>query len=238
MNEANVLPDDFPAFLRHSDEDTPVPTWKQITRSADSTDPRFSRRISQIVGGTEDERKAVEIWDDWPPNYQRSTALLVDKINHEGWLGVVGPIRGLPWDGGFFFWPRPDSDALADALNVRSARGGAYTQCNFRAGLPAWLGRWSHKGWKWGWIENDSPLAALHVGVFKDGSAEVHLDVFNPLYINGTARAQITKLPLIGSYNHNLFRMHRRWEQSRYGAIARTSANFYHLMIGQVPLSF
>ena len=87
-------------------------------------------------------------------------------------------------------------------------------------------------------MENDSPMAALHVGIFKDGSAEVHLDVFNPLCIKQTARSDITRLPLLGSYNHRLLRLHRRWEQSQYGSIARTSANFYHLMRGHVPLSF
>ena len=88
-------------------------------------------------------------------------------------------------------------------------------------------------------MENDSPLAALHIGVFKDGSAEAHLDAFNPLYVNGTPRSHIIRLPVIGSYNRKLFRLHRRWEQSRrYAPIVRTSANFYHLMLGRVPLSF
>jgi hypothetical protein len=238
MNETTVLPDDFPSFLTHSDADTPIPTWKQVTRSTESVDTDFVSHLSLIVSGTEDEQTAVEMWDSWPGNYRRSTALLVDKIHHEGWLDAVGPIRGAPWDGGFFFWPRIDDRDLADVLNAKSGSAGAYTKCDYRAGLPARLGRWNHKGWRWGWMENDSPLAALHVGVFKDGSAEVHLDVFNPLCVNQTVSSDITRLPLLGSYNHKLFRLHRRWEQSQYGAIVRTSANFYHLMRGDVPLCF
>lgn len=238
MNEATILPDDFPAFLTHSDEDTPIPTWKQVTRSTESVDPDFVVHLSRIVSGTEDEQVAMETWDTWPGNCRRSIALLVDKIHHEGWLDSVGSIKGWPWDGGFFFWPRTSDRDLAAVLDAQSGPGRAYTKCNYRAGLTARLGRWNHKGWKWGWIENDSPLAALHIGVFKDSSAEVHLDVFNPLCVNGTVRSDITRLPLIGSYNHKLFRLHRRWEQSQYASIVRTSANFYHLMRGRVPLSF
>ena len=185
MTEGTVLPDDFPAFLMHSDDDTPVPTWKQVTRSTEAVDPGFVAHLSQIVAGTNDEQVAIETWDTWPGNYQRSIALFVDKIYHEGWLDSVGPIRGTPWDGGFFFWPHHGDRALADVLNSKSGPGGEYTRCTYRAGLTARLGRWGHKAWKWGWIENDSPLAALHVGVFKDGSAEVHLDVFNPLCVSG-----------------------------------------------------
>lgn len=238
MNEPSVLPDDFPSFLTHSDADTPVPTWKQLTRSTEAMDSNFVAQLSLIVSGAEDEDAAVEVWDSWPGNVQRSTALLVDKILNEGWLESVGPIRGGPWDGGFFFWPRFGDGDLANVLNAKSGVHGAYTKCSYRAGLPAGLARWNHKGWKWGWMENDSPLAALHVGVFKDGSAEVHLDVFNPLCINQTDSSEITRLPLIGCYNHKLLRLHRRWEQSQYGSTVRTSANFYHLMKGRVPLSF
>jgi hypothetical protein len=238
MNEVTILPDHFPASLRHSDEDTPTPTWKQITRSGEAVDPEFVAYISRIVSGTEDEQVAMEIWDTWPGNYQRSIALLVDKIYYEGWLHCVGPIKGWPWDGGFFFWPRCGEDELAEVLNSKSGGSGGYTKCSYHSGLSARLARWGHKAWKWSWIENDSPVASLHIGVFKDGSAEVHLDVFNPLYVNRAPRSEITRLPLIGAYNYKLFRLHRRWEQSQYASIARSSANFYHLMRGTVPLCF
>jgi hypothetical protein len=81
-------------------------------------------------------------------------------------------------------------------------------------------------------------MAALHVGILKDGSAEVHLDAFNPLYINGAPRGDIVRIPIVGSFNRRLFRLHRRWEHKRYGSLTRTSANFYHLMRGRVQLSF
>ncbi len=230
-------PEDLPAFLSNSSEDTPVPTWKQVTRGG-GAQPEFAGHVARIVSGAEDERVAIEIWDSWSDDCRRSTALLIDKIYYEGWLDSVGPTKGWPWDGGFFFWPRWGDDKLAEVLDAKCGRGGVYTQCKYRAGLAAYLARWYHKGWKWSWIENDSPVAALHVGVFKDGSAEVHLDVFNPLYVNGAPRADITRFPLIGSYNHRLFRLHRRWEQSRGAPNLRTSANFYRLMQGRVPLSF
>jgi hypothetical protein len=239
MSGVADLPGDSPAFLRHSDEDTPIPTWKQVTRSTKSADPEFLAHVSRIISGTDDEQVAQATWNTWPGNCQRSIALLVDKIYYEGWLDSVGPIKGWPWDGGFFFWPRFGEEALAGVLNSKSGSSGAYTECKYQNGLSACLARWTHRAWKWSWMENDSPFAALHIGVFKDGSAEVHLDAFNPLYVNGTPRSHIIKLPMIGSYNRKLFRLHRRWEQSRrYAPIVRTSANFYHLMLGRVPLCF
>jgi len=66
----------------------------------------------------------------------------------------------------------------------------------------------------------------------------VHLDVFNPVFTNGARRLDVTTLPGIGSYNHRLFRLHRRWEGTEYAPVSRTSANYYHLMRGRVPLSF
>jgi hypothetical protein len=238
MNLLTDLPDDFPQFLRHSDDDTPTPTWEQITRSAASSNSEFIAHLSRILSNTEDEQVAMEVWDAWPGNCRRSVALLVDKIYHEGWLDSVGPIKEWPWDGGFFFWPHHGHESLIEMLNSKSGKKGTYTRCSYRVGVPAGLARWDHKAWKWSWIETDSPMASLHVGVFRDGSAEVHLDLFNPLYINGSPRSEVTRLPVLGAFNRKLFRLHRRWERSRYASIARTSANFYHLMLGQVPLSF
>jgi hypothetical protein len=90
MNEATALPDDFPAFLMHSDADTPIPTWTQVTRSTESINTDFVAQLSLIVSGAEDERAAVEIWVCWPGNYRRSIALIVDKICHEGGLTRSG----------------------------------------------------------------------------------------------------------------------------------------------------
>jgi hypothetical protein len=76
------------------------------------------------------------------------------------------------------------------------------------------------------------------VGIFENGSAEVHLDLFNPVFTNGAARSNVIKLSGFGSFNKRLFRLHRKWEGPRHAAVTRTSANFYHLMRGRVPLCF
>lgn len=229
----------LPEILNHSDDDTPVPTWKQVTRSVSSPNWEMVGRLTRIIGGGDDEMQAVEVWDSWPANARRSVALLVDKILHEGWLDLVGPMAGLPWDGGFFFSACGDQHKrLVDLLETKSRKGGVYTRCSLRHGLPAYLSRWNHPGWQRSWIENDTPFAALHVGLFESGSAEVHLDLFNPVYTNGAPRSEVIKLFGLGSYNRRLFGLHRRWEGARHAPVTRTSANFYHLMRGRVPLCF
>ncbi|HXG66413.1 MAG TPA: hypothetical protein VNO70_15040 [Blastocatellia bacterium] len=233
------LPDDFPDYLKHSDEDAPVPTWEQVTRCVASPNPEMTAHLLRIVADTDDEEVGRNAWLSWPRNYRRSVALLVDKIYYEGWLDAVGPIKGWPWDGGFFFFPREtERGALADVLDSKSGRGGTYTACSIRHGLFAYLNAWNHKGWQQAWMETDAGMAALHVGIFADGSAEVHLEAFNPLYVRGAARSDLIRIPLIGSYNHRLFLLHRRWEQSAYAPVVRTSANFYHMMREDVPLCF
>lgn len=223
----------------HSDDDTPIPTWNQVTRSVCSINSEMIEHVSRIVCGANDEEQASEVWDSWSGNVRRSVALLVDKIHHEGWLDSVGPIAGWPWDTGFFFLPRDaDHRKLADALDAKSGKDGVYTRCSFRHGLPAYLSGWNHPGWQRSWIENDTPFASLHVGIFENGIAEAHLDLFNPIYTGGAPRSQVIKLPWLGSYNHKLLRLHRKWEGPEHAPDTRTSANFYHLMRGSVPLSF
>src|ERR1044071_2868384 len=97
-----AVPRDYPDYLRHTDHDTPVPTWAQVTRSAASANLDMIARVARIVAGTDDEQAAREVWAAWPGNYQRSVALLIDKIDDEGWLDSIGQIDGWPWDGGFF----------------------------------------------------------------------------------------------------------------------------------------
>ena len=88
-------------------------------------------------------------------------------------------------------------------------------------------------------MENNAATAALHVGLRENGMAEVHMEVYNSLFTNGAPRKDVTRIPFVGSYNHKLFPLHRRWEQSEYQQYVRTSANFYHLMREEnVPLSF
>ena len=234
----NHLPADFPEYLMHSEEDTPVPSWEQITRSAESGNEEMTGHIFRILVGKSDEQAARQSWERYPPGTKRSIALLIDKIYDEGWLSAVGQIKSA-WDGGFFFLSHStERGTLSDVLNSKSSRHGTYLLCSLRNGLFAYLNAWNHKAWRQAWMEIDAGSAALHVGIFEDGSAEVHMDVFNPLFIKGAPPGDVVRVPLIGSYNHRHFLLHHRWEQAEYGHITRTSANFYHLMRGHVPLSF
>jgi hypothetical protein len=156
----------------------------------------------------------------------------MDKIKQEGWLDAIDGIEGWPWDGGFFF--RASGNALEDFLSAADG----YCEGKLGSGLFAYLSGSSHKGWRRSWMENDSANAALHVGIFENGIAEVHIDAFNPLFINGAPREDVVRIPMIGSYNHRLFPLHQKWERSKYASISRTSANFYHWMRETVPLSF
>jgi hypothetical protein len=229
-----TLPDDFPHFLRRAEEDAPVPTWDQITRSLDGPNPDMIARVSNIVADTADEIQARGVWERWPPEYRRSMGLLIDKICHEGWLDCVGAATGV-WDGGMFFRPLvSEGRTLAEILNSKPE----YTRSSLRNGLAAWINSWNHRAWTKSWMENDSATVALHVGAFADGTMEAHFDLFNPLFTRGALVADVFSLPFIGSFNRQLFRLHNRWERSRYASVARRSANFYHLLADQVPLSF
>jgi hypothetical protein len=234
-----ILPPDFPDYLRHSDDDTPVPTWAQVTRSAESDNPEMTLHVSRIVADTADAGAAREVWEAWPGNYRRSVALLVDKIYNEGWLDAVGPISEWPWEGGFFFRPVPTAlGGIVEVLDSKSGRGGTYTEGGLRGGFFAHLSTLRHAGWERSWMENDTGTAALHVGVFRNGTAEVHFDMFNSLYTNGAPRSDVINFPLLGRYNKAMFRLHRRWERAPYADVVRTSANYYHMMRGSVPLCF
>ena len=236
--DAHTLPADFPEYLRHSDEDTPVPSWEQVTRSTASRDTEMINHVSRIMAGTDDEQTAREAWDLYPSVTKRSIALFVDKIRDEGWLDAVGQIKNA-WDGGFYFSPCATAGgALRELLDSKSGKRGAYISLSLRSGLFAYLSARNHRAWRHGWMEIDQASAALHVGIFEDGLAEVHMDVFNPLFIKGAPPKDLVSIPLIGSYNHRQFALHQKWEQAEYAAITRTSANFYHLMRGHVPLSF
>ena len=239
LGEPVDLPDNCPAYLKRDESDAPVPSWAQITRSVSSVDSEMIAAVSRIVGGTGEESTARSRWDTWPPNYQRSVGLLIDKICHEGWLDAVGEIEGWPYDGGFRFWTREDAGAsVAEALKAKSRKGGTYTECALRSGLFAALSGWNHRAWPKSWIENDVANASLHVGLLEDGRAEVHLDLFNPLFTNGAPRSELIGLAGVGFFNRRQFLMHRRWDQSQFAGLVRRSANYYHLMRDKVPLSF
>jgi hypothetical protein len=235
----NAVPRDYPDYLKHSEDDTPVPTWAQVTRRTATPDRERITRVARLVADTDDEAAARAVWDGWPGNYRRSTALIVDKIDGQGWLDALGHIDGWPWDGGFYCRPRlSQGNTFAEALDARSGADGSFIESSIGNGLFAYLSGYAHKAWRRGWIETDTATAALHVGLMKDGRVEVHLDVFNPLFIKGASPADVIRLPVLGAFNHRQYRLHRRWEQSRYASRSRTSANLYHLMRGSLPLSF
>jgi hypothetical protein len=233
------LPDDFPNALRHSDADTPVPTWAQVTRSISAVNQPMIAQVARLVADTDDEPTAHAVWESWPGNYRRSTALIIDKVYAQGWLDALGAIDGWPWDGGFYCRPAETArGAFADVLDSLSGGDRPFIACTLRNGLLAYLNAYSHKAWRRGWMETDTATAALHVGLMKDGRAEIHFDVFNPLFISGAPRGDLIRIPLVGSFNRRQFMLHRRWEQSEFAPHSRTSANLYHLMHRSVPLSF
>jgi len=238
INAMSDLTSHLPEFLRHSSDDTPVPTWEQVTRAGTESSAVMLEHVLRILGA-DDAGLGREAWDSLPGPDQRSVALLIDKIFHEGWLDAVGRMSQLPWDGGFFFEPVETSQGtLGEILDSKSGANGSYTACRASNGLFAYLGAWNHRGWRQSWMENDTATAALHVGIFATGIAEVHFDAFNPLFTNGARRGDLVRLPLVGSFNHRLYKLHRRWEQAEHGSSVRNSANFYHLMRETVPISF
>ena len=231
---------DLPDFFKDSNDSAPVPTWEQLTRTASGSSQEMLEHVIRILGAEGDIEVAQRVWDQLPGECQRSVALLIDKIYYEGWLDAVGRISGWPWDGGFFFQPRETGrGALAEILDSKSGPLGSYTACNARNGLFAYLSARNHRGWKQSWMENDVATAALHIGVFESGIAEVHFDAFNALFTNGAAPDELISIPLIGSFNRRLFALHRRWDQGKHASRVRTSACLYHLLQREtVPLSF
>lgn len=234
-----AVPRDYPDYLKHSDQDTPVPTWTQVTRSVAAPNREMIAQIARIVANTDDESAAREVWQSWPGHYQRSTALIIDKVYDEGWLDSIGHIDDWPWDGGFFCWPRTTGrGTFADMLNSMSGADGTFIESRIGNGLFAYLNGYRHKAWQQGWMEIDTATAALHVGLMADGRVEIHLDVFNSLFIKGAPAKDLVRIPRVGVFNRKQFLLHRRWEQSRFAGRSRTSANFYHLMRASVPLCF
>ncbi|MEN3332056.1 MAG: hypothetical protein V7641_1421 [Blastocatellia bacterium] len=234
-----AVPRDYPDYLKHSDHDTPVPTWAQVTRSVAAPNRERIAQVARIVADTDDERAAREVWQSWPGHYQRSTALVIDKLDDEGWLDSIGHLDGWPWDGGFYCWPRATlRGTFAEVLNSLSGANGTFIESRIGNGLFAYLNGYRHKAWQQGWMETDTATAALHVGLMADGRIEIHLDVFNPLFIKGAPAKDLMRIPRLGVFNRRQFFLHRRWEQSRFAALTRTSANLYHLMRASVPLCF
>jgi len=82
-------PDRLPDCLRHSDDDTPIPTWRRITEAH----PTDAERISKIIARTPEPSSAEDVWNSWSGSVRRSVALLLDKIKHEGWLDAIDGIE-------------------------------------------------------------------------------------------------------------------------------------------------
>lgn len=234
-----TLPDDFPAYLRHSDADTPAPTWDQVTLSADAPNREMIQHVARIVADTDDAAAARDVWSSWAADERRTVALIVDRIYAQGWLDAVGPLHNI-WAGAFNCYPRDTArGAFADVLESLAGDDGPFIECSIRNGLFAFLNAIQHRDWKQGWMETGVANAALHVGLKESGLVEIHMEVFNPLFIKGAPRKDVLRVPLAGAFNHRLFFLHRHWEQGDMGGKSRTSANFYHLMRGQgLPLSF
>ncbi|HKY04010.1 MAG TPA: hypothetical protein VJQ56_03925, partial [Blastocatellia bacterium] len=137
--DLTTLPEDYPEYLRHTDEETPVPSWEQVTRSVREPNLEMIDHVTRLVGADNDAA-GREIWAVWPGAVRRSVALFIDKIYNEGWLASVGPIRHNPWDGGFFFWPhKGDTGWLWEILDQKSGRRGVYTKSSIENGLFAYL---------------------------------------------------------------------------------------------------
>ncbi|HYL97997.1 MAG TPA: hypothetical protein VEZ90_03505 [Blastocatellia bacterium] len=241
-DKKQAIPEDFPSELRHSDLDTPVPSWAQITRSESSPNPAVIAQVSRVIANTENEEEARRVWDDWESSgvrnqdYRRSVALLIDKIDNERWLDAVGHIN-TAWDGGFYFTQR-EPNSVIKSLTAKSETDRTYIECTMSNGIAAFLNAWNHKDWVRAWMETDEANAALHIGARHDGSMEVHLEAYNPLFVKGAPSGDFIAMPVVGSFNPGLFFLHRRWEQSKYAGRSRTSANFYHMMKGKVGLCF
>ncbi|HWN99394.1 MAG TPA: hypothetical protein VNS63_09005 [Blastocatellia bacterium] len=240
MNATRNLAEDPVGLPAHLIETTPVPTWEQVTRADSSSHEQMLDHVTRILGETGNAKDEREAWNLFPDCGRRSIALLIDKIYNEGWLDAVGRISGWPWDGGFFFEPiDTNRGTLAEVLDSNSHSRGSYTACNASKGLFAYLSARNHPGWRRSWMENDTATAALHIGVFESGVAEVHFDAFNPLFTNGAPPSDLVRVPLVGSYNRRLFNLHRRWEHGKRVSAVRTSAYLYHLLAREgVPLSF
>ncbi|HSE99082.1 MAG TPA: hypothetical protein VLD57_12510, partial [Blastocatellia bacterium] len=218
-----ALPHDYPDELKFAEEDAPVPTWQQLTRSVGSINVEMTASISRIIALTDDADYARSIWELWTGNIQRSLALFIDKIYNEGWLDSVGHLVNW-WDGGIVFKPRVTArGTIADVLASKAGPGGVYTESTLGNGLFAYLNSWNHSAWQRSWMENNAGKAALHVGLFNDGAVEVHLEAYNPLYTNGAPPSEVIEIPFLGSFNYRYFDLHRRWDQSEFAAVARTS---------------
>jgi hypothetical protein len=193
--------------------------------------------VARILGGgsLDDARGAFEAWT---PTVRRGFVLLIDKIYNAGWLDSVGPLLNV-WDTAFHFTPRTtDRGTLVDVIDAKARFDGTYIENSIENGAFAYLTKWNHQDWVRGWMETDVPHATLHVGVRADGNAEVHMELYNPMFIKGAPVLQLVWIPAFGWLNRPLTVSHQRLEAGAAGS-NRRSANYYHFMHDSgFPLSF
>jgi hypothetical protein len=224
-----------PAELRHSDKDTPTPTFEALVGAKTEND--ISAHVARILGGGKVE-DARTVFEGWSPSFRRGFALLIQKIFSAGWLDGVGPLVDV-WDTAMRFVPQTtDRGSLKDVLAAKAAADGTYVENTVRSGAFAFLAKAHHQDWKRAWMETDVPHANLHVGFLADGNADVHMELYNPLFIKGAPFGDIIFVPGAGSANAPLALKHQHLEAGAAGS-SRTSANYYHFMRGEgVPLFF
>jgi hypothetical protein len=231
------LPADFPAELRGSETDAPVPSWEQVRDGGSGRLPQLLR----LLGG--DEAAARARFDGWNGAQKRTFGLYIDKGMAKGWLDALGPLLGEPGDGWMLFHRDGAPQDPASWFHARSRGWSATFTENglWGGGVAGAVTAWNHKDWTLAWMENDVPHGALHVGLLPGGAVETHLEVYNPLFTNGAPLLEVSHAPWpIGSFNARLTVLHKRWEDLSCGAYSRRSYNHYRLIRAshRSPLTF
>lgn len=186
----------------------PVPAWERL-----GADDARRAHLARLVP------EGPSRFASWSEGSRRFFGLFFDAVYHEGWLDAVGRVRGEPFEDGLAFdLPAGNYEALEHRLGERPGR---YRENALSEGVYARLTRMGHADWYRAWSQLEVTVAALHVGYTRDGHAEAHLEVWNPM---------------IGP---DSLRKHKCFEDARWGPRTRRSGNFYRLLRERgVPLSF
>jgi hypothetical protein len=221
-----------PAELSHDETDTPTPAWDQAIRRWEGDDSVVRAAVLRLFE-TDDESSARATFESWTPTIRRGFVVLVDRICNEGWLDSVGALVSI-FDSALHFRARGD---LASVLETK-AREGRYIENTIANGAFAYLNKTNHKDWVRAWAESDREHAGFHVGVFADGHFEVHMELYNPMFVNGAPTLDLFWAPGFGWINRRLFFLHQKWEAGAQ-ASNRRSANYWHFLHDDgFPLSF
>jgi hypothetical protein len=190
--------------------------------------------------GAGDAAAARAKFEAWEPTMRRGFVLLLDKLINEGWASSIDRIdfKGGVWDSAFHFWPRTTAAGTLDDILEAKEAAGHYVENSLENGLVAYFNKYNHREWVRAWAETDARNASLHIGRFADGHFEVHLELYNPVFVNGAPRFEVVAAPILGAFNWRTLAQHQKWENGPEAA-NRRSANYYHFMKnGGVPLSF